>query len=299
MKQLLFLSCFCVAIASSFANDSLIGKWRGSIIGHVDDRDYFINADVKWVKDSVYSIELKLFSREYIGKFMLTTVRRNNNRLYITAFETLNEFPQAYLHIQDCFTGYFQYSKPEDKQAELDLYRNPIYRYTFTFRTKDSTGNLIPDFECFSSVLLHPANGNFNDTDLEKQTDSIISRKKNTFRDVSKRKVVSGKEWNVKKSKIIIHVWDNNKEDGDIISLRFNDTWLLTNFLLKKEKYTIELELTQKDNQLLLYAENLGSIPPNTAAISIDDDDLIRTFILNSDMTKSETIRIVLDKPKK
>ena len=114
---------------------------------------------------------------------------------------------------------------------------------------------------------------------------------------MSKRKIVSSKEWTVKKENITLQIWDNNKEDGDIISLKFNDTWILTNFLLKKEKYTIQLNLKKKDNQLLLFAENLGSIPPNTAAISIDDDDLVRTFILNSDMSKSETVKVILMKP--
>lgn len=99
--------------------------------------------------------------------------------------------------------------------------------------------------------------------------------------------------------KITLQVWDNNKEDGDIISLKFNDTWILSNFLLKKEKYKIELELKQKDNQLLMFAENLGSIPPNTAAIAIDDNVLVRTFMLNSDMSKSESVKIILDSTKK
>jgi hypothetical protein len=134
---------------------------------------------------------------------------------------------------------------------------------------------------------------------LEKQTDSLVSLKKKRIQEVSKRKIVSSKEWTVKKDKITLQIWDNNKEDGDIISLKFNDTWILTNFQLKKEKYIIHLDLKSKNNQLLLFAENLGSIPPNTAAISIDDDDLIRTFILNSDMSKSETVKIILDKPKK
>jgi hypothetical protein len=116
---------------------------------------------------------------------------------------------------------------------------------------------------------------------------------------VAKRKLVSSKEWSVKQESITLQIWDNNKEDGDIISLKFNDTWILTNFQLKKEKYTIPIKLTQKENQLLLFAENLGSIPPNTAAVSIDDNDLIRTFILNSDMSKSETVKIILAKPGK
>jgi hypothetical protein len=116
---------------------------------------------------------------------------------------------------------------------------------------------------------------------------------------MSKRKIISGKEWTVTRDKIILQVWDNNKEDGDIISLKFNDTWILSNFLLKKVKYTIELKLKQKDNHILMYAENLGSITPNTAAISIDDNKLIRTFILNSDMSKSETIKILYVNDKK
>ena len=131
------------------------------------------------------------------------------------------------------------------------------------------------------------------------KTDSVISIKKNRSEEVAKRKLVSSKEWTVKKSKIVLQIWDNNKEDGDIISLKFNDKWILTNFPLKKEKYTIPIELKKSENQLLLFAENLGSIPPNTAAISIDDDNLVRTFILNSDMSKSETIKIILQKPGK
>ena len=125
---------------------------------------------------------------------------------------------------------------------------------------------------------------------------SSFSSKKNKIKEVTKRKVISSKEWTVRHEKITLQVWDNNKQDGDIISLKFNDTWILNNFLLKKEKYTIKLELKQKDNQLLLFAENLGSIPPNTAAISIDDNEYVRTFILNSDMTKSESVKIILMK---
>jgi hypothetical protein len=68
---------------------------------------------------------------------------------------------------------------------------------------------------------------------------------------------------------------------------------------LKKEKYKIELELKQKDNQLLMFAENLGSIPPNTAAIAIDDNVLVRTFMLNSDMSKSESVKIMFLSNKK
>ncbi len=283
----------------SFASDNIVGKWRGSIFGHVYDKDYFLNANIKLVKDSSYSIALKIFSKDYSGDFILKTTLKNKNKLYIDTLIKVNEFPLAYLNIEDCFTGYFQIKTDKQKIVSLDLYRNPIYRNIDDFVARDSAGDFIPSFECFTSVLLHPTNMDTIHQRLEIATDSIISIKKNSTKDITKRKIVSSKEWTVTNKKITLEIWDNNKEDGDIISLKFNNTWILSNFLLKKEKYKIELELSNTNNQLLLYAENLGSIPPNTAAISIDDNKLIRTFILNSDMSKSETIKIILENNKK
>jgi hypothetical protein len=281
------------------ANDSLVGKWRGTIIGHVDNKDYFINTNIVLQKKNTYYLQMKVFSNDYEGEFFLFTTLKNNNRLYIDSFKIVNEFPYAIPHIQDCFTGYFLVRRQPNQLYELDLYRNAIFRSTGDFVNKDTAGNFIPNFECFTSVLLHATKTDTSFVQLERKTDSIISLKKNRNKEFSKRKIVSSKEWSVKRSNIVLQIWDNNKEDGDIISLKFNDTWILTNFLLTKQKYTIKLELKGKDNQLLLFAENLGSIPPNTAAISIDDDELVRTFMLNSDMSKSESVKIILDKPTK
>jgi len=299
MRNTIFIFFLFLFSVNMFANDSITGKWRGSIIGHVDDKDYFINAVIKSVKDSDYTVQLKVFSKDYTGKFVLNTTLKNKNKLYINSFEKVIEYPIAYLHIEDCFTGYFQLKKSGKNVQEFDLYRNPVYHKIEDFTSKDSSGNFMPAFECFTTVLLHPTINDTNFQKLEKQTDSIISAKKNSVKDITKRKVVSSKEWTVVNKKITLEIWDNNKEDGDIISLKFNDTWILSNFLLKKEKYKIELELKQTDNQLLMFAENLGSIPPNTAAVSIDDNILVRTFMLNSDMSKSESVKIILSNVKK
>ena len=296
MNNILYFLFFSFLINYAAANDSLVGKWRGTVIGHVDNKDYFINATIELQKKDKYLLRLKMFSDDYIGEFLLNTTLKNTNRLYIDSFQIVNEFPYGIAHIQDCFTGYFLVRKQPNQFYELDLYRNAIYRNTIDFVNKDSAGNFIPNFECFTSVLLHATKTDTSFAQLERKTDSIISLKKNRNKDFAKRKIVTSKEWTVKQEQIVLQIWDNNKEDGDIISLKFNDTWILNNFLLTKQKYTIKLALKKKDNQLLLFAENLGSIPPNTAAISIDDDDLVRTFMLNSDMSKSESVKIILGK---
>ena len=298
-KRLLILFfSFNFSLAFTATKDSIIGKWRGTIIGHTDNKDYFINAKVDSVSKTEYIIQLKVFSGDYVGEFVLNTTLKEQNKLYINSFKKTSEFPYTIPHIEDCFTGYFKLKRDASVQYMLDLYRNPVYRKIEDFTLKDTAGNYTPTFECFTTVELHPTEKDTLYTKLERKTDSIITAKKNT-KEVAKRKLVSSKEWNVKQENIVLQIWDNNKEDGDIISLKFNDTWILTNFQLKKEKYKIPIKLTQNDNQLLLFAENLGSIPPNTAAVSIDDNDLVRTFILNSDMSKSETVKIMLVKPGK
>ncbi len=278
------------------ANDSLQGSWRGTIIGHTDNKDYFLNASITLREKENYTIRLAIFSEDYRGEFLLQTKLKEGNKLYIDNFESLNEFPYTLPHIRECFTGFFLIKKEQSEICELDLYRDPINRRLKDFIHKDSMGNYIPDFECFTSVLLRFSDEDTLYAERQNVADSIVQYKKTRAQELSSRKLIATKEWTVRNENITLQVWDNNKQDGDIISLKFNDTWVLSHFLLKKDKYTIHLKLKEKDNRLLLFAENLGSIPPNTAAVSIDDNEYIRTFILNSDLTKSETVKIILMK---
>ena len=91
-----------------------------------------------------------------------------------------------------------------------------------------------------------------------------------------------------------IEVWDNNEEDGDTISIKLNDKWILQEFPLRKEKYKFYITLNQKNNVLLMFAENVGSIFPNTASISFFDGVQRQYTKVNSDYTKSECIRLEL-----
>lgn len=294
MRRLLIIIYLLNLTFVLFSQDLISGKWRGVVIGHVDNRDYFLNADIKKQNGDTFDIQLKLFSGEYVGEFLLHTSLKGGNKLFIHQFKSIQEYPYTYPHVNACFSGYFQLNDKTVK--ELDLYRNPIMRKTDDFIKTDAYGNYIPDFECFTTVLLKPVNADTSFVKLEKQTDSLIAMKKIKTQELSKRKITGDKEHSVSNEKIRLQIWDNNKEDGDIISLKLNDNWILTNFSLKKEKYTIDVELRGNENQLVLFAENLGSIPPNTAAISIDDGKEEKTIILNSDLNKSERIKLIVVK---
>jgi hypothetical protein len=67
-----------------------------------------------------------------------------------------------------------------------------------------------------------------------------------------------------------IEVWDDTIEDGDIISLYQNGRTLLDHYTLLSQKKEIGLSLSPgKADTIMLVAENLGTAPPNTAALSL------------------------------
>lgn len=96
----------------------------------------------------------------------------------------------------------------------------------------------------------------------------------------------------VKSRKLTISVWDYNTIDGDIISLKLGPDWLITHYTLTGDKYVIQTTLIGFAQELVLYAHNVGMVPPNTAAISVYDGLTTQRVSLESNMDTSEAIKI-------
>ncbi len=81
------------------------------------------------------------------------------------------------------------------------------------------------------------------------------------------------KEFTVEHDSISITLYDNGDIDGDSITLIYNDKILTTHQRLtdKPLTYWIKIAPGNQRNELQMYAENLGSIPPNTALMIIYD----------------------------
>jgi hypothetical protein len=67
--------------------------------------------------------------------------------------------------------------------------------------------------------------------------------------------------------KIELRFYDNAQVDGDSIALFLNGRMLFKNIRLTEQAYTITISASDlgDDNELVMVAENLGSIPPNTS----------------------------------
>lgn len=75
--------------------------------------------------------------------------------------------------------------------------------------------------------------------------------------------------------KVTFYVWDSGAIDGDIITLVFNGNVIIPKSTLRGpgDKISAEVTLTKGYNYVLLFAHNVGSIPPNTAALSFKDSN--------------------------
>ncbi|HMK03303.1 MAG TPA: hypothetical protein VK489_03890, partial [Ferruginibacter sp.] len=70
---------------------------------------------------------------------------------------------------------------------------------------------------------------------------------------------------------ITLNVYDNGMIDNDTVSIYYNGKLLMNKQRLSEKPIVIKLELDEKQSrhEIIMFAENLGNIPPNTALIVI------------------------------
>ena len=96
----------------------------------------------------------------------------------------------------------------------------------------------------------------------------------------------------VKSENIKVEIYDDGEIDNDIVSVYFNNTLLVDKKTLSAQAYTLNLNLEKgKTNELVLYADNLGEIPPNTALMVITDGINRFEVRLSADLKKNASVR--------
>ena len=97
---------------------------------------------------------------------------------------------------------------------------------------------------------------------------------------------------------IELRFYDNAEIDGDSITLFLNQKMVFQHIFLKAKPYVVKIALTDllDTNELVMVAENLGRIPPNTSyMVAIVDD---KRYEANLQSTEEVSAMIKLIKPK-
>jgi hypothetical protein len=90
-----------------------------------------------------------------------------------------------------------------------------------------------------------------------------------------------------------VDFYDNGEIDGDTISVFYNNKLLLSHHRLtdKPLSLKIKLDTTREENELVMYADNMGAIPPNTALMIVTVGGKRHEVYITSTEKSSGTIR--------
>jgi len=99
----------------------------------------------------------------------------------------------------------------------------------------------------------------------------------------------------VENQTVKVDLYDNGEIDGDSVSLFYNGKLLLSRKRLSDKPITLFLSVDDDNtvNELDMYAENLGTIPPNTALMVVTDGPNRYEVRITSDLKKTGAIRFV------
>jgi hypothetical protein len=126
---------------------------------------------------------------------------------------------------------------------------------------------------------------------------NIIPRKVENYvidAEYKQRENVLSKEILVDSDSLNVDFYDNGEVDGDSISIFYNDKLISFNRILstKAVHFRVGLDTTKEINEISMFADNLGTIPPNTALMVVTDGKKRYEISMNSDLKQNATLRI-------
>ena len=100
------------------------------------------------------------------------------------------------------------------------------------------------------------------------------------------------KKINITQNDFKVDLYDDGDVDGDIVSVYYNGDLLLDNKKLTDKALTLNLTVdpSKTENELLIYAENEGNIPPNTALMVVTEGDNRTEVRISADSKKNGVI---------
>lgn len=156
---------------------------------------------------------------------------------------------------------------------------------------KDSVLQAIRQFKETYQLWQPPAENKVAAAGSFKQKKVVSPKVENQFKE---RENNVSDEIEVESDSIKVDFYDNGVVDGDSISVFFNNKLIALSKRLstKSVHFNILLDSLLEVNELSMFADNLGSIPPNTALMIIDDGNNKFNIRLSSNLEKNGTIKI-------
>ncbi|MBA2330295.1 MAG: hypothetical protein H0V91_11825 [Flavisolibacter sp.] len=176
---------------------------------------------------------------------------------------------------------------------KLSLQEGPVQ----TFRIPADCTPCIKFYELWYSrngekeILNGSWNGKVMNTAYDCQPGQLVLTrvKESAFKEIQEVEVDTGM--------LRLDFYDNGEIDGDSISVFVNNKLVLSNQRLDTKPITVyvKIDLENTFQEVEMVAENLGSIPPNTALLIVTAGDKRYRLYLTSTEEKSAKVRFIYD----
>jgi len=306
MKKLLIL--FLILLSLNAPGQKVVGYWygTGSVAGGGSANNYLVEMIVKQNNTAVEAV-LNYYFRNTFRSYKL-----NGNYNSLSRELKLFNIPVPYFGSTeklevDCVMDFIATHRVAKAGSNLlgrfvgrDQYKYTCPDIVFDLRLNEDAGNQ-------DSVLI--ALRNYKETyqlwrpsAADTASTTIIARPVVNYvvsREYKERKNEVVEEIVVERDSIQVDFYDNGEIDGDSISVFFNDQLLTFNRLLSTRAihFDIGLDTTREVNEITMFADNLGRIPPNTALMLVYDGKQRYEVRLSSNLQKNATVRIRRKKP--
>ncbi len=200
-------------------------------------------------------------------------------------------------------------SKPENRQTEKQLQTN---RKGIALNEEAMPGKPATDNEKDISTKQAKETTSYSSTQMPgmhsvsiKNTDSILKKENslslNTIKpfipqaaaNIADRKIETIKSVEIRQDSLVLSLFDNGEIDGDTVSVLLNGKVIMPRQGLMSRAINKTIYLTPEMGDsivLIMYAENLGSIPPNTGLLVIHDGEDIFEIRFAGDLQKNSAI---------
>lgn len=133
---------------------------------------------------------------------------------------------------------------------------------------------------------------NIGDTPIEKPEMKSFNKVAEPLRGFETRRKDIVKTITIEQPTFRLDFYDNGEIDGDSITVFYNGKIVLSHQRLsdKPVSLTLALDKNAKENIVTMYADNLGTIPPNTALMIVTDGNKRYEVRIESDLAKSGSV---------
>ncbi len=268
-------------------SQNIDGHWYGvGVVQTTNDYNNYMSELILKQKGKLVSGTLNYYFKDSLVKVSLSgSFNENTHRMIINPFLMIYYLSPNARNSIDCkMTGDFVLlASKTGSELSGSLESDREHKYTtppifFRFQRSNDTAELVmkdePEPVKKDTVIADPAIS---------ETEAFVQRSK-----------IFTKELEVVNSSLRLELYDNGEIDYDSVSLFLNNKRILPKTMLTHRaiRITIELDPNLEYNELSMFADNLGMIPPNTAALILYDGKTRYETLLTSDLSKSATLRI-------